>query len=90
MCIIDLIILVLQVNEDSKREIVFALAHNTIIRWDSDGKQILDVVQCEENSILYPISVYFILKVSIYLVTQNKNEICWWWGLFVCLLFDGV
>ena len=75
MCIIDLIILVLQVN-DGKREIVFALAHNTIIRWDSDRKQILDVIQCEENSILYPISVYFILKVLIYLVTQNKNEIC--------------
>jgi hypothetical protein len=75
LCIIDLIILVLQVN-DGKREIVFALAHNTIIRWDSDRKQILDVIQCEENSILYPISVYFILKVLIYLVTQNKNEIC--------------
>ncbi|CAC5398690.1 unnamed protein product [Mytilus coruscus] len=36
-----------------KGQIVFALAHNTIVKWDSNNDQIMDIVQCEENSILY-------------------------------------
>ncbi|XP_071154129.1 tRNA (34-2'-O)-methyltransferase regulator WDR6-like [Mytilus edulis] len=36
-----------------KGQVVFALAHNTIVRWDSGNDKILDIVQCEENSILY-------------------------------------
>lgn len=39
-----------------KSQVVFALAHNTIVRWDNNNDHIMDIVQCEENSILYPYS----------------------------------
>ena len=51
-----------------KDKVVFALAHNTIVRWDSYNGQVLDVVQCEENSILYPflyLSFNFLLNMKL-------------------------